>query len=396
MSYRELAGTAMRSSVLILFLFAQVSCGEGAGGNGKYSFGFSGTVDRVSEKSHLERLVLLGNTRLVCQRVWRFSPDFGAYRQLDPNQRWYTVDADGKQATLKSLFDKNTVVPSLVRYTTKREGEFLAIWVEDHTPSDAIEPGTVHRDMNPPKSCWIFHADGRHEERERLPFTMLKSRTGRGYVPPPGVVRQPIPLHESQFHLQTKTGQNPKVVFLFSKRAPWPSTPRGRYRPMPNDPGFHMWENAGRSNAPTLKYYRGRGIEIRQATQKRILTDQTGLPSNRVSFCNAVDPNTLWIGFYDQAPVRVRLSTGRITMPRWGNRAPRGVSLIESSGEYLWIGTFTDGLFLVDSKSLQGARVQDIPDCRVNDLQIDKVDPTKIWVATSVGLYLLKLKTTNR
>jgi len=337
-------------------------------------------VSFVSDVQHLGVLLLLGRVRVVCQYIPSHggSPHRPIYQGAGSGG-WYKVEKEGDSWGLKVLFDKY----HQAKWTKEERAgqEVLVARVEDMT---ALFTEEASWREERPVETWVFYSSGRRETEAQPQVRMAGRETQR--VRFGSLVRysKDLPLV-----------QRPQINFR--QKAPIPgatgSTPERRLRKR-----FDMWSNAGRPYALTLRHYKGYGLkvtvgklQVRAERTETLYADSNGLPSNLVSTALVLNAKTIWVGFYDAAPVRLNTASGAVARPKFGGHTPSGISLIESFGGYLWIGTFSGGLYVVNEETLRGARVEGIPDCRVSDLQVDTVDGHRLWVATSVGLFVIEL-----
>ena len=182
----------------------------------------------------------------------------------------------------------------------------------------------------------------------------------------------------------------------YRRIAPWPVTlpiapveikggtnPRQSYEGVADYDSFNMRNNFGRLKSPELKYFLGRGAKIMIKGVERVYDKKSGLPSDLVS-CAWVDQNEVWLGFFDAALVKIDIGKQAVSQTEFNGKPPVGISLIVGGNGVLWVGTFANGLFMIDKTALSVTHIKAIPSCRVNDIQIED---KKTWIATSEGLY---------
>jgi hypothetical protein len=364
-----------------LMALALFSCGDG---ESELKIHWTRWVaSRIFSEHSLERILLLGSSPLVCQRFPRFIEPFGAYQSPWANHQWFAVKQSEGGFSTKLLFDRYHVVKSIGRCTTKNES-FVFMWVENHTPSEPVSTEDIQRMIDPPKNRWFMYPDGRRERDKKPPYKMVKAKSGKGYVLPDGVTVDKLPLFESQVR---SVGRMPPGSFKasFLKVAPYPHIPPGYRLAVPSE-GFKMWENAGRQNAPAMKYFVGNGIQIQTPAGAWSLTTKSGLPSNRVSFFLMASSAKGWLGFYDHAPIQLDFTMRKINVVDWGRNKPSSTSMMEVADGDIIIGTFSEGVWAVDGDDLVGGQIKSIPACRISDMRVEN---NRVWVTSNLGLYRL-------
>ncbi|MHC4201962.1 MAG: hypothetical protein ACYSU0_18390 [Planctomycetota bacterium] len=337
----------------------------------------------VLEEADLDRLVVFENIRLVRQGVMEFQKHSGAYRFPYSHQTWFEIAGTNANWSGKVLFDLRHVTRDW-RLWTREDEKLLVVRVEEHPPQVYSR---VVRSGDPPTRWWVFGGSGEREALQDSPIPMRQAAGGMSF-PAPGEKVTHLPRRVSQVRVAEG---NASVAALpnvrFDTHAPCPLTP-GRYRGRPR---FSMWENAGRPRCPRMRYFRGSGLRVTVGATEKLYDRAGGLPSDRVSTVLILDKSTICVGLYDACPVQLDLRTGKVSKMQLSGR-PSDTSLIEATRRHLWVGTFSEGLYVADRETLQGARVQGIPDCRISDLAVDQMLDNTVWAATSVGLFVIELQ----
>jgi hypothetical protein len=352
-------------------------------------------VHHTLEGKALQNVLLVNEACLVLEAAPRFEQKRGIYLNEFGATTWHLVER--KEGALRSrvFFDRDHVPVDWVKYSRDRK-ECLVVTIQDRTPVAELAgiPGVP---TDPPIEYWLWDSSDSpvRTEGRRRPFPLNEGGFIR-IAPDTKAHRERQP---EENNIQYDPGEF-KVypVPRFRKAAPYPR--RGDYplahydskRPdgLPAEKiehGFSMWQNAGRPNGPDLKFFAGEGITFDMGKRTVALTPENGLPSNLVSSVYLENDATAWIGFYDAAVVKADLRTSTLKHPEIRGKPPSGVSIILASDAYVWVGTFSRGLYRVDRNGTSGHRVEDVPDCRVNDL---KIRDNRIWAATSRGLYLIE------
>jgi hypothetical protein len=266
----------------------------------------------------------------------------------------------------------------------KQDGkEFLAASVQDRTP--APSEGGLSGIPERPRELWVFEASG--EARKYATLAEFGAAEYSDIPVGPHPVRWKEPWADKD-----RPAVEMEIIGDFPNKAAIPMQ-AGPVR-LPDGTqetprlGFSMWVNAGRPKTPSMEHYKGNGIRISRAGTKLAFDRKTGLPSDRASCAYLAGPDLAYVGFYDSSVARIELAQRRVNRLTFAPREPRGVSLIQEASKRIFIGTFSEGLYVTDAEGRRASRVAGIPDCRVNDLV---VEPDAVWTATSRGLFRVAL-----
>jgi hypothetical protein len=342
------------------------------------------TVTSVTDKKNLDALIFHGNARFVRQAAPHWDKRIQAYMGPDPDPditAYFLITRENKQWSVRRFLPQNQ---RLVSWLRQKPGDDDLMLVKVAELPAGREQGIPIDAFLRVAKTYVIRTNGKIEELD-----------GDQYLGLPYAQTDDLTCHTVE---NVGSSISDKAISIHIKqRAPFPNVEaRGvstTFDVIDSDYGvlalacFDMWQNAGRSQSPSLKHYWGYGVKVAKAAGEELKIDkQRGLPSDLVSAAWVSDERTVYVGFYDEPAVCVDLADYSVVPLRMGGDSPKGTSMIRESAGLVLIGTFADGLYAYDVRTRAGCRIREVPKCRVNEIRCDSAGA---WVATSEGLFLV-------